>query len=68
MSTQPRKKCCSSTGRHQWQHSRNKIVRTQTLKTVQLSEKGVYNCTVCKMTKFGAPVYQATAEKEGGAA
>lgn len=65
MSTTKLRKCSSESGRHTWKHYRNKVVKTQTLTTVQLSEKGIYSCTVCKLAKFGAPVYETN---EGGAA
>lgn len=66
MSTQTLRKCSSESGRHSWKHYRNKVVQTQSMKSVQLTDKGIYSCTSCKLAKFGAPVYRPGTE--GGAA
>lgn len=49
------KPCNSPTGRHAWEWRRNANTRTQTLRTVTLTWRGVYRCATCAQTKFGQP-------------
>jgi hypothetical protein len=61
------KPCTSTTGRHTWAHRRNRIVRTQTVTTIHLAERGVYACATCAATKLGRAVYADPAPAAGPA-
>jgi hypothetical protein len=53
MAPPKRRKCISLDGKHQWQHMRNVVTKTQTLNTITLTERGFYRCTRCPLGKYG---------------
>lgn len=45
--------CTSATFKHTWSWVKNTLTRTETLHTIQLTERGVYRCATCRAVKFG---------------
>jgi hypothetical protein len=45
--------CSSETFKHNWAWVKNTVTKTQTLRTINYTERGVYRCATCKEVKFG---------------
>lgn len=58
------KPCVAKSRRHTWEHLGNKIVKRETMNSVELSKKGVYRCVTCGAKKYGN--YQPEQEATGG--
>ena len=47
------KPCLTESRRHTWEHVGNKTVRRETMRSIELSRKGVYRCITCAAVKYG---------------
>lgn len=57
-------KQCSNGARHKWEFVRNVTIKRQTLRTIELSNRGLYKCA-CGETKIGSYRHVIATNGEG---